>query len=106
ILVGALTHEATRDAIEYGDAEPIAAKGKPEPVQVWGAVGVVAAPAAAAAEGAPLVGREQEVSALADAWQAAIDVRRPVLVTIVGPPGVGKSRLLAEFAHIVGEDGS
>src|SRR5437667_497142 len=41
ILVGALTHEATRDAIEYRDAEPIAAKGKSEPVQVWEAVGVV-----------------------------------------------------------------
>src|SRR5438094_63240 len=105
ILVGALTYEATRDAIEYRDAEPIAAKGKSEPVQVWEAVGVVEATPAAAAEGAPLVGREAEVSALADAWQAAIDVQRPVLVTVVGAPGVGKSRLLAEFAHIVGEDG-
>jgi class 3 adenylate cyclase/tetratricopeptide (TPR) repeat protein len=107
ILVGALTYEATRDAIEYRDAEPIAAKGKSEPVQVWEALGVVEATAeAVASEGVALVGREQEVSALADAWQAAIDLQRPVLVTIVGPPGVGKSRLLAEFAHIVGEDGS
>src|SRR5207244_6899549 len=106
ILVGALTYEATRDAIEYRDAEPIAAKGKSEPVQVWEAVGVVEATPAAAAEGAPLVGREAEVSALADAWQAAIDVRRPVLVTIVGPRGVGKSRLLAELAHIAAKAGS
>jgi class 3 adenylate cyclase/tetratricopeptide (TPR) repeat protein len=107
ILVGALTYEATRDAIEYRDAEPIAAKGKSEPVQVWEAVGVVEATAeAVASEGVALVGREDEVAALADAWQAALGVRRPVLVTIVGPPGVGKSRLLAEFAHIVGEAGS
>jgi class 3 adenylate cyclase/tetratricopeptide (TPR) repeat protein len=107
ILVGALTHEATRDAIKYRDAEPIAAKGKSEPVQVWEAVDVVEATAeAVASEGVALVGREQEVAALADAWQAAIEVRRPVLVTIVGPAGVGKSRLLAEFAHIVDEDGS
>jgi class 3 adenylate cyclase/tetratricopeptide (TPR) repeat protein len=105
ILVGALTHDATRDAIEYRDAEPIAAKGKSEPVQVWEAVDVVEA-TAGASEGVALVGREQEVAALADAWQAVIEVRRPVLVTIVGPPGVGKSRLLAEFAHIVDEDAS
>ena len=40
ILVGELTYVATRDAIEYCEAEPIAAKGKSEPVRVWEAVGV------------------------------------------------------------------
>jgi class 3 adenylate cyclase len=68
ILVGALTYEATRDGIEYRDAEPIAAKGKSEPVQVWEVVGVVEATAeAVASEGVALVGREQEVAALAEA---------------------------------------
>src|SRR2546421_9498057 len=40
ILVGELTYVATRDAIDYSEAEPIAAKGKSEPVRVWEAVGV------------------------------------------------------------------
>ena len=40
ILVGELTFVATRDAIEYREAEPIAAKGKAEPVRVWEAVEV------------------------------------------------------------------
>jgi len=106
ILVGELTYTATRDSIEYADAEPIAAKGKSEPVRVWEAVGVLDATAAAAAEGVTLVGREDEVAALADAWHAAIAVQQPVLVTILGSPGVGKSRLLAEFARLAGEDGS
>jgi class 3 adenylate cyclase/tetratricopeptide (TPR) repeat protein len=107
ILVGALTYEATRDAIEYRDAEPVAAKGKSERVLVWEAVSAVEVTAeAVASEGVALVGREKEVAALSDAWQAAIALRRPVLVTILGSPGVGKSRLLAEFADVVGEGGS
>src|SRR5881227_4200284 len=57
ILVGELTYVATRDAIDYRDAEPIAAKGKSEPVQVWEVVGVVEATAeAVASEGVALVG--------------------------------------------------
>ena len=38
VLVGELTYAATRDAIDFRDAEPIAAKGKAEPVRVWEAV--------------------------------------------------------------------
>src|SRR5213080_183848 len=45
ILVGELTHAATRDSIEYRAAEPIAAKGKSEPVRVWEALAVRETPA-------------------------------------------------------------
>ena len=40
VLVGEETYRATRDAIDYSEAEPIAAKGKSEPVRVWEVVGV------------------------------------------------------------------
>jgi class 3 adenylate cyclase/tetratricopeptide (TPR) repeat protein len=105
ILVGELTHSATRDVIEYRDAEPIAAKGKSEPVGVWEAVGVKETTAAALTEGLAFVGREDEAAALEDVWRATIEVRRPALVTIVGPPGIGKSRLLVEFARRAEQDG-
>jgi class 3 adenylate cyclase/tetratricopeptide (TPR) repeat protein len=105
ILVGELTYAATRDVIEYHEAEPIAAKGKSEPVQVWEAVATREIEAAAAADGVTFVGREQEVEALADAWSTALADRRPRLATILGPPGIGKSRLLAEFARRAEEDG-
>jgi len=105
ILVGELTYAATRDAIDYRDAEPIAAKGKSEPVRVWEAVEVKEATRTPAADAVTFVGREREASALTDVWSTVIAERRPGLVTIVGPPGIGKSRLLAEFARHAGQEG-
>ena len=105
ILVGELTYEATRDEIEYHEAEPVAAKGKSEPVRVWDVVGVKEAAQTLAADAVTFVGREREASALMEVWSTAIGERRPELVTIVGPPGIGKSRLVAEFAQHAGHDG-
>jgi class 3 adenylate cyclase/tetratricopeptide (TPR) repeat protein len=103
ILVGEQTYRATERAIEYREHEPVQAKGKANPVPVWVAVharsrfGVDLA----RTSGAPLVGREQELELLLAAFARAADERIPQLVTVVGVPGIGKSRLLAElFAAI------
>src|SRR6185436_10326949 len=48
------------------------------------------------------VGREQELAALADAWVRAVAQTRCELVTVVGEPGVGKSRLAAEALASMG----
>ena len=105
VLVGELTYAATRDAIDYRDAEPIAAKGKSEPVRVWEAVQVKEEAHMPAADAVTFVGREREASALAEVWSTTIAEHRAGLVTIVGPPGIGKSRLLAEFARRAGQEG-
>jgi class 3 adenylate cyclase/tetratricopeptide (TPR) repeat protein len=105
ILVGELTYVATRDVIDYRDAEPIAAKGKAEPVRVWEAVEVKEEAHTPAADAVTFVGREREANELAEVWGTAIADHRPGLVTIVGPPGIGKSRLLAEFARRAGQEG-
>jgi class 3 adenylate cyclase/tetratricopeptide (TPR) repeat protein len=102
ILVGGDTYRATRDAIDYAEAEPIAAKGKSEPVEVWEVVGArerEAAPTAAVS----LVGRDDELEQLDQAWQAVVDTSQPALFGVVGAPGIGKSRLLAEFGERVGD---
>src|SRR5438876_5896736 len=71
ILVGEATHRATRAAIEYGEAEPVAAKGKAEPVDVCEPLqarsrfGVDVDQA----DTAPLVGRARELEALRDALE-------------------------------------
>ncbi|HUF00849.1 MAG TPA: AAA family ATPase [Gaiellaceae bacterium] len=103
ILVGEQTYRATERMIEYRDHEPVQAKGKAEPVQVWEAVqarsrfGVDLAPVAAA----PLVGRDEELELLVAAFHRAADDQISQLVTVVGVPGIGKSRLLGELFNTI-----
>jgi class 3 adenylate cyclase/tetratricopeptide (TPR) repeat protein len=107
ILVDETTYRATRDRITYSEAEPVSAKGKAEPVPVWEAgearsrfgVDVVLA-------GAPLVGRGRELDLLTGALARAREERSPQLVTLVGVPGIGKSRLVYELSRVIDADPS
>ncbi|HEU5212352.1 MAG TPA: adenylate/guanylate cyclase domain-containing protein [Gaiellaceae bacterium] len=106
VLVGETTRRATDRAIEYAGHAPIDAKGKAEPVPVWEAlharsalgVDVDLAPAT------ELVGRQHELGQLTYALERARRERRAQLVTIVGVPGMGKSRLIMELSRIVQDD--
>jgi class 3 adenylate cyclase/tetratricopeptide (TPR) repeat protein len=106
ILVDEATHRATQRAIDYRDAEAVQAKGKAAPVPVW----EVVAPRArlgvdiAFRGGAALVGRRQELDLLLDALARAQRERSPQLVTLVGVPGIGKSRLLWELYARLSDD--
>jgi len=106
VLVGEATHRATERAIEYRDADPVRAKGKQEPLAVWLAVGRRSGFGVdtGGAGRAALVGRDRELDVLADALGRARDGREPQLVTLVGVPGIGKSRLVYELSRIVDED--
>jgi class 3 adenylate cyclase/tetratricopeptide (TPR) repeat protein len=104
ILVGAETYAATSAVIEYRAAEPISAKGKAEPVPVWEVVGTRERPAVPGARG-PLVGRMREIVGLAATWESVLSDSVPRLVTVVGPAGIGKSRLLAELIERTRETG-
>ena len=98
ILVGESTHRATAHMIDYREHAAIDAKGKAEPVPVWE---VDQARARAGVElrapTTPLVGRERERELLLGAFDRARGERATQLVTIVGVPGIGKSRLVAEL---------
>ena len=99
VLVDEATHRATVRAIEYREHAPVAVKGKSVPVPVYEAV------AARARLGvdvrqigqAQLVGRGHEIELLAGALARARTEREPQLVTLVGVPGIGKSRLVWEL---------
>jgi class 3 adenylate cyclase/tetratricopeptide (TPR) repeat protein len=103
ILVGETTYHATDRAIVYRPAEPVTAKGKAEPVPVWEAieararlgVDVVQRPTT------PLVGRGEEVDLLQDALRRCRAERTAQLITLVGVPGIGKSRLVWELMQAV-----
>jgi len=106
ILVGEETYRATRSAVEYAEADPVVAKGKEAPVPVWRAVAPRGAPGERAGGRVPMVGRMSELAALRSIWHRVVSERRPHLVTVFGPAGIGKSRLTAEFSAVVaGEDG-
>jgi class 3 adenylate cyclase/tetratricopeptide (TPR) repeat protein len=106
ILVDEATRRATERAIEYREAEPVHAKGKREAVPVWEVVATRARLGVDIAfrGGAPLVGRRQELDLLLDALARARRERAPQLVTLVGVPGIGKSRLLWELYATLSND--
>jgi class 3 adenylate cyclase/tetratricopeptide (TPR) repeat protein len=98
ILVGEQTYRATRELFEYREAEPIAAKGKAEPVAVWEVLGEKDAAGVRSATEIPLVGRDAELEVLLSFSQEMLEARQPAIATVLGSPGIGKSRLLAELA--------
>ncbi|MFL5980468.1 MAG: ATP-binding protein [Gaiellaceae bacterium] len=106
VLVGEETYRATRAAIEYDEAEPVVAKGKEQPVPVWRALAARGAPGERIAGRVPMLGRESELEALRSIWSRVTNERRPQLVTLFGPAGIGKSRLTAEFAEVARADGA
>src|SRR5690349_14925596 len=99
VLVGETTWRATRDRIEYAEHEAVSAKGKAEPIPVWEAVQATSRLGMDLEQRVltPLVGREHEVGVVFDAFDRAARAREPQLVTLVGVPGIGKSRLVAEL---------
>src|SRR5215211_4683798 len=105
LIVGEETYRATRTVIEYRPIEAVVAKGKREPLPAWQATGTLTAPAEWAVSTAPMVGRDRELGLLRTTWEALLAERRPHLVTMVGPPGVGKTRLTREVVQLVEETG-
>jgi predicted ATPase/class 3 adenylate cyclase len=106
VLADETTYRATRQAIEYVMSSPIEAKGKAEPIPVWVATGARSRFGIDVAHHARtgLVGREPELDALRDAFERARRSRTPQLVTLIGVPGIGKSRLVYELQKIVDAD--
>jgi class 3 adenylate cyclase/tetratricopeptide (TPR) repeat protein len=104
VLVGRETYTTTRDAIEYESAAPVDAKGKAEPVEAWLAVRPLHAVGERRQSG-DLVGRARELEVLRGTWERAAAESVPHLVTVLGPAGIGKTRLAQEFEEIVAELG-
>ncbi len=100
ILVDESTYRATQQVIEFRGADPVQAKGKASPLLVWeviahrGRYGDLDP----ATPGAPFFGRGEQLQELYAGLQAARDGGRAQLVNVIGVAGIGKSRLVLEFA--------
>ena len=106
ILVGEATYRATRQAIDYRAADAVEAKGKAAPVRVWEAVAARSrVTSEAVSVSSPLVGRDRELAVLSELLVRVRDEASPQLVTLVGVPGIGKSRLVYELMQIVDRGG-
>ncbi len=97
VIVGEATFHATRETIDYRAAEPVLAKGKTKALPVWEALGARSRATVETPSAAPLVGRTQELDLLIGALERTRSEAKPQLVTIVGVPGIGKSRLVTEL---------
>jgi class 3 adenylate cyclase/tetratricopeptide (TPR) repeat protein len=97
-LLGESTHRLVRDAVTADPVEPLVVKGKSDPVAAFRLTGLV--------EGAefiprrldsPLVGRANELAQLQRAYDHAVSERVAYQFTVLGPAGIGKSRLVREL---------
>ena len=102
VAVSVQTYRTTSHIFEYGALEPVSVKGKAEPLTLWQAKAVRIRFGTDLHEHAtPFVGRELEKPLLIGIFERAMQRRSVQLATIVGEPGVGKSRLVAElFAYM------
>ena len=105
LIVGEETHRATRHAFGYEPLAAVNAKGKAEPLGAWLAVASAVEPAQRPIATHPLVGRDRELELVQSLWNRAVDERRAHLVTVFGPPGIGKTRFSREVSSFVTANG-
>jgi class 3 adenylate cyclase/tetratricopeptide (TPR) repeat protein len=104
VLVGEATQRAAAGAIVFEEAGEQNLKGKTLPVPAWRALRVVAQRRGRGRSDsleAPFVGRDEEMRLLKDLFHATNREGRPRLVSVIGPAGVGKSRLAWEFLKYI-----
>ena len=104
ILLGDVTRSLAGDAVVVEPVEPLALKGKSESVAAWRLVDVLPdVPAFGRRIDTPFMGRNDELALLERAFKNAVDQRSVELVTVVGSPGLGKSRLAHELVGRVAD---
>jgi class 3 adenylate cyclase/tetratricopeptide (TPR) repeat protein len=98
ILIGTETYRLVKGAVKAGPLEAYSLKGKSETVSPWRLDRVVRGARGLISQlDSPLVGRERERALLEQAFADTVAERTCKLVTLLGPVGVGKSRLAHDF---------
>lgn len=104
ILVGERTYLATREVFEFRSLAPLQLKGKNRPLHAWVVQGlrshnlaILQHPRGIEGLYAPLVGRSLELTLMHATYARVRDAHHSHLITLLGSPGIGKSRLVNEF---------
>jgi len=104
ILIGEGTYSLVRDAVRAEQTEPLRLKGMLEPVVAYRVHRVTPdVPGRMRRLDRPLIGRDLELRLLADVFERTVAERFCHLVAVVGPAGIGKSRLIDHFLHELGD---
>ncbi|MCP9485552.1 MAG: AAA family ATPase [Gaiellaceae bacterium MAG52_C11] len=103
ILIAESTYRLARGAVLAEPLEPMALKGKAKLVQAYRLLGLGSTSPGVPRLRSPMVGRGREHRLLQDAFARAVQSRACHLFTVLGPAGVGKSRLLAEGLAEIGD---
>jgi class 3 adenylate cyclase/tetratricopeptide (TPR) repeat protein len=97
ILIGEATYRLADNAVDVEPREPLELKGKSEPVAAFTVIHVAADVAGVGRRfDTPFVGRDGELRLLYDAIDRISRDRRCFLLTVLGPAGIGKTRLVEE----------
>ncbi|WKU08520.1 adenylate/guanylate cyclase domain-containing protein [Micromonospora sp. HUAS LYJ1] len=99
VVVDESTWSATRHELDYVDRPPVTLRGRSTVSRIWLAVRARPRTDPQAAELTPMVDREHERGLLVSALHRTVTERTSQLVTVFGPAGVGKSRLLRELSR-------
>jgi class 3 adenylate cyclase/tetratricopeptide (TPR) repeat protein len=99
VLGGRTTYALTNTAVAYGRRRRLRARGFEDALDGYPVEGLTTR---SARRTIPFVGRASEQAILGQSLELANTTGRPVLVTVVGEPGIGKSRLADEMAAGVG----
>ena len=99
ILTGSTGYALTKDSVSYGRRRRVRAKGFDAALDAYPVEGLSTR---SARRTIPFVGRTSEQAVLDQSLGLATSTGRPVLVTVLGEPGIGKSRLADELAAGVG----
>jgi predicted ATPase/class 3 adenylate cyclase len=109
ILVGERTYHTTRDVFEFRPLAPLSLKGKPDPIHAWvvqdfrhgrdatGPNAIIQHPRGIEGLEAPLVGRNLELALMHATYARVQAEKHSHLITLLGSPGIGKSRLVHDF---------
>jgi class 3 adenylate cyclase/tetratricopeptide (TPR) repeat protein len=104
VLLGQVTWELVRDAVQAEPVAPLTLKGKADRVAAWRLLAVIPDVAGhARRRDAAMVGREPQRRLLLDAFDRVVAERACRLVTVLGAAGVGKTRLVDEALAGLGE---
>ncbi len=103
VAVGLATYEATAQVFDYEELQPATLKGKSEPVRVFHAKSPRARLGTdlTRTHDSPFIGREIDLALLKGIFDKTVAAASPQLVTVVGEPGLGKSRVVAELGAYI-----